>query len=287
MYLLILPGFIYFVVFRYIPLFGYVVAFQEYSPFLGFRNSPFVGLENFVRLFNDPAIANAIKNTLAINALQLIFFFPAPIILALMLNSMTNEPVKRFVQSTLYLPHFMSWVIIISLWQLVLGGDGAFNQVVRAFGGDPVNVMTNPDTFWLLVVLQNIWKEAGWGTIIFLAALSSIDVTLYEAAMIDGANKWRRLWHITLPGIRGVIALLLVLRLGEILDSGFIQILLQRDAVGPEVSEVLDTFVYYRGIVNSDYGYSTAANLLKGVVGMLLILAANRVSKRLGEEGVF
>jgi putative aldouronate transport system permease protein len=229
----------------------------------------------------------ALRNTLSISLLQLILFFPAPIALALLLNSLVSERLKRSLQSILYLPHFLSWVIIIALWQQVLGGDGFVNQLLRSADQNTINIMSNPAFFKPLVVLQLIWKDTGWGTIIILAALTKIDLSLYEAAVMDGASPWRRLWHITLPGIRGVVFLLLILRLGRILDTGFEQIFLQRGAVGPEVSEVLDTFTYFRGIQAGDWGFATAVGLVKGVVGTALVFAANRVIKWFGEEGAF
>jgi putative aldouronate transport system permease protein len=287
MYLLILPGFIYFVAFQYLPMLGNLIAFQDFSPYLGFTESPWVGFANFARLFTDPDIGVVIWNTISISFLQIVFAFPAPIALALMLNSLANERLKRFLQSVLYLPHFISWVIIISLFQQIFGGDGFINGIIRGSGGQAVNIMTNPDLFKPLVVLQVIWKESGWGTIIFLAALTAIDPTLYEASVIDGANKWRRIWHVTLPGIRNVIILLLILRLGTILNTGFEQIFLQRDAVGFEAAEVLDTFVYFRGIQSGDWGFSAAVGLVKGLVGLIMILAANRLAKKFGEDGLF
>jgi putative aldouronate transport system permease protein len=286
MYLFILPGLLYFVVFRYLPLLGNIIAFQDYSPFLGFH-SPWVGLANFRKLFTDPDVGIAVRNTLEISLLQLVFFFPAPIILALMLNSMISEPAKRLMQSILYLPHFISWVIIVALWQQVFGGAGFINQALRNGGHGTINIMTNPTFFKPLVVLQLIWKETGWGTIIILAALTRIDVTLYEAAAMDGANGWRRLWHVTLPGIRGVIVLLLILRLATILNTGFEQIFLQRNAVGARAAEVLDTFTYFRGIQGGDWGFSAAVGLLKGMVAAILVFSANRVAKALGDEGAF
>jgi len=287
MYLLVLPGLLYYVVFQYLPLLGNAVAFLDYSPFLGFRASPWVGLENFRALFTDPDFGVALRNTLVISLLQLVFFFPAPIVLALVLNSILSEPVKRFIQSVVYLPHFLSWVIIIALWQQVLGGDGLVNHLLREGGFGTANIMANPDLFKPLVVLQLMWKETGWGTIIFLAALTKIDVALYEAAVVDGAGPRRRLWDITLPGIMGVVVLLLVIRLGYVLSTGFEQMFLQRNAVGPDASEVLDTFVYFRGIQGGDWGLSAAVDLVKGVVGMVLVLGANRIAKRLSGEGVF
>ncbi len=287
MYLFIIPGLLYFVVFRYLPLLGNIIAFQEYSPFLGFSDSPWVGLENFRRILTDPEVAVAIRNTLTIATLQLLLFFPAPIALALVLNTMVHEPLKRLMQSVLYLPHFLSWVIIVALWQQMFGGDGVLNQALRVAGNEPINIMNNPFFFKPLLVLQLIWKDTGWGTIIFLAALTKIDTGLYEAAAIDGAGPWRRLWHITLPGIRSIIFLLLILRLGRILDTGFEQIFLQRGAVGAEAAEVLDTFTYFRGIQGGDWGFSAAVGLVKGLVGAVMVFGANRLVKRFGEEGAF
>lgn len=287
LYLFILPGLIYFVVFRYVPLLGNIVAFQNYSPFLGFRESPFIGLANFRKLISDPDVSIAIRNTLAISLLQLTFFFPMPIALALLLNSMIHERVKRLMQSILYLPHFISWVIIIALWNQIFGGNGLINQLLREQGWGTLNIMTNPAFFKPLVVLQLIWKETGWGTIIILAALTRIDLNLYEAAAIDGASAFRRLWHITLPGIRSVIVLLLILRLSQILNTGFEQIFLQRNAVGAKASEVLDTFTYFRGVLGGDWGFSAAVGLVKGLVAAVLVFGANRVAKRLGEDGAF
>jgi putative aldouronate transport system permease protein len=281
-----MPGVIYFIVFLYIPLAGNVIAFKDYSPFLGFQGSPWVGWDNFTRIFDDPDFKLALTNTLKIEGLQLLFAFPAPLALALLLNSMVNEWLKRAVQSIVYLPHFLSWVIVISLWQQVFGGDGFLNHFLRNQGYDTVNIMNNPSLFKPLVVLQMIWKEVGWGTILFLAALTKIDFSLYEAAVIDGAGGWRRLRDVTLPGIRGVIVLLIILHLAFALSVGFEQYYLQRNAVGKDAAEVLDTFIYFRGIQGGDWGFSTAVGLVRGIVGAILIFATNWLVKKLGEEGV-
>lgn len=286
MYVLILPGLLFFVVFRYVPLAGNIIAFQDYSPFLGFQ-SPFVGFQNFVDLFGDPEFGNALKNTLIISTLQIVFAFPAPIALALLLNSIMSPKVKSWVQSVVYLPHFLSWVVVVALWQSILGGDGMLNNMLSAFGLGHVNIMSNPSLFYLVVTLQVIWKEVGWGTIIFLAAITKIDQELYEAAAVDGAGPWRRLWSITLPGIVPVFVLLLILRLGSVLTVGFEQILIQQPAVGTDVAQVIDTFVYFNGVVNGNWGMATAAGLMQGVIGTILVLGANRLSKRFGTEGAF
>jgi putative aldouronate transport system permease protein len=287
MYLFILPPMMYFVVFIYIPLAGYIVAFKDYSLFLGFQDSPWIGLDNFREIFTDPDFEVALTNTLEIWVLQLLFSFPAPLALALLLNSLVSERLKRTIQSAVYLPHFLSWVIVISLWQQIFGGNGFVNGFLRNQDLDTINIMTNPDFFKPLIILQGIWKEAGWGTILFLAALTKIEIHLYEAAVIDGAGGWRRLRDVTLPGIMPVISLLLILSMGAMLSTGFEQFYLQRNAVGAQTAEVLDTFIYFRGIQNGDVGYATAVGLARGIFGCFMVVAANKFAKKLGGEGIF
>lgn len=287
MYAFVLPGLIVFVVFAYVPLLGNIAAFQDYSPFLGFSQSPWIGFDNFTRVLADPDVLHALTNTLELSLIQIVFAFPAPIALALLLNSIVAPAIRRWLQSIVYLPHFISWVIVISIWQQALGGAGPVAGLLAQLGFHDTNLMSNPDLFPALVTSQVIWKDSGWGTIIFFAALTTIPTELYESAAIDGAGAWRRMWHVTLPGLVPVISLLLVLRLGDVLSVGFEQIYLQYNSVGPDAAEVLDTFVYFRGVVGSDWGMSTAVGLLKGVIGTVLVLTANKVSKRLGTEGLF
>ncbi|WP_309108817.1 ABC transporter permease subunit [Arthrobacter sp.] len=285
--LMTLPAIALLMVFAYVPMLGNIVAFQDYSPFVGIPDSPFVGLDNFTRVLGDPGFWLAVKNTLVITAFQLVFFFPIPIVLALLFNSILSPALRSTIQAIVYLPHFFSWVLVVSVFQQVFGGAGLVSQGLRAQGWQAMDVMTNPDTFLFLITSQAIWKDAGWGIIVFLAALSAIDQEQYEAAAVDGANRWRRMWHVTLPGLRGVVILLLILRLGDSLSVGFEQLILQRDAVGAEASEVLDTFVYYSGIQNGDWSYAAAAGLIKGVVSLALILGANKLAHLFGESGVY
>ncbi|THV35595.1 sugar ABC transporter permease [Glycomyces buryatensis] len=261
---------------------GNVVAFQDFSAFRGFAGSPWVGFQNFEAIFYDPEVLTALRNTLIIAFLQLIFAFPAPIALALLLDSLMSLRVKRWVQTVVYLPHFLSWVIVISVWQQVLGGGGLISNLVGGF-----DLMSNADTFKLLVVAQGVWKDVGWGTIIFFAAIAGIPSDRYEAAAIDGAGAWQRMRHITLPGLIPVATLLLILNLGSILTVGFEQLLLQQPMVGADAAQVLDTFVYFRGVLGGEWGIATAAGLLKGIIGTVLVLAANKFAKRLGGEGIF
>jgi putative aldouronate transport system permease protein len=281
------PAVVLLLVFHYVPLLGNVIAFQDYSPFVGIAGSPFVGFANFQRLLSDPSFWHVVLNTLQITSFQLAFYFPVPIALALLLNSLMGERIKTFVQSVVYLPHFFSWVLVIALFQQMLGGAGLLNQLLRDHALGAFDIMTFPRTFLLLVTSQAVWKDAGWGMIIFLAALSTIDVNLYEAAAVDGAGRWRMMWHITLTALRPVIVLLLILRLGDALTVGFEQYLLQHDAVGARTADVVDTYVYYTGIVRADWSYAAAAGLFKGVVGLVLIYSANKLAHVFGQDGVY
>ena len=285
--LMVSPTVVLLVVFCYVPMLGNIIAWQDYSPYTGFVNSPFVGWEAFVRVFNNPAFAHAVVNTLTITTFQLVFFFPVPIALALLLNSVITPRLRTLVQSVVYLPHFFSWVLVVTLFQQIFGGAGLISQTVRQHGGSGFDLMTNPDTFILLLTGQSVWKEAGWGIIIFLAAIATVSPELYEAAAMDGAGKWRRMWHITLPAIRPVVILLLILQLGSMLSVGFEQIILQRAAVGPGVSEVIDTYVYFQGVVAGDWSFATAAGLVKGVISLVLVLGANKLAHMLGESGIY
>ena len=285
--LMTLPAVVSLLVFAYVPILGNVIAFQDYSPYVGATHSPFVGLSNFQRVFSDPLFWHAATNTLVITLVQLIFFFPIPIILALIVNSMVRPRLRMAIQSIVYLPHFFGWIIVITVFQQIFGGAGLLAQIFRAHGWQPLDIMTNPNTFLALLTAQSVWKDAGWGMILFIAALSTIDQSLYEAAVVDGANNWSRLWHITLPGLRPVVILLLILRLGAALTVGFEQMILQRDAVGAGASEVLDTLVYYTGILNGDWSYAAAAGLIKGLISLGLVLGANKIAHIFGEPGVY
>jgi putative aldouronate transport system permease protein len=287
-YLLILPGLLYFIVYRYVPMLGSVIAFQDYSPFLGISGSEWVGLKHFAKIFEDAEVLRVLWNTLALSFLQIAFAFPAPIFLALMLNEVRSKPYKSLIQSIVYLPHFLSWVIVVGIFTIFLRGSGLVNTILKVkFGLDPIDFLTITDFFRPLIVLQVIWKEAGWGTIIFLAALSGINPSLYEAAVMDGANRWRQIWHITLPGIRSTIIILLILRLGHVLDSGFEQIFLMLNSFNMNIGNVLDTYVFFKGINQSDFSFATAVGLFKGLIGLLLVMGANRLAKKFGEEGIY
>ena len=281
------PAVLLLVVFNYVPMFGTATAFQQYSIYAGFMHSPWTGFETFRMLFADPLFWSSLENTLVIAFVQLVLYFPIPIALALLLNSVMSGRVRTVVQSIVYLPHFFSWVLAITIFQEMLGGAGALNTFLRRNGLATWDIMTDPATFKFLVTAQVVWKEAGWGIIVFLAALSAIDTQLYEAAAADGAGPWRRLWHITLPGIRAIAVLMLVLRLGNVLTVGFEQMLIQRGAVGRDASEVLDTYAYYYGVVNANFSLGAAASLFKGVLSLILVLGANKIAHLMGEDGLY
>jgi len=286
--IMVTPAILLLGVFAYVPMLGNVIAWQNYSPYTGFLHSPYVGWVNFERVFTNPLFINAVENTLIITAFQLVFFFPIPILLALLLNSVITPSVRTTIQSIVYLPHFFSWVLVVTIFQQIFGGAGLINQTLSNNGlGSGFDMMTNPDTFLVLITMQSVWKDAGWGIIIFLAALSTVSPELYEASAVDGAGRWRRMWHISLPALRPVIILLLILRLGDALTVGFEQLILQRNAVGAGVSEVIDTYVYYQGVVYGDWSFAAAAGLVKGVVSLALVLGANKLAHVFGESGVY
>ncbi|WP_078546764.1 ABC transporter permease [Litchfieldia alkalitelluris] len=288
LYVLLLPGVLYFLIFKYAPMWGIVIAFQNYSPFLGIAGSEWVGFSHFIDFFQNPDFFRLLRNTGILAMLDLIFFFPAPIILALMLNELRINMYKRTVQTMIYVPHFMSWVIIASITYIFFTtSGGAINELVSYFTGKEINFLSAPEWFRPLIMGQIIWKETGWGTVIFLAALASVDQEQYEAAIVDGAGRFRRLWHVTLPAVRSTIIVLLILRLGNFLDTGFQQIYLMSNSLNRDVADVFDTYVYFVGIQQGAFSYSTAVGLFKSIVGIILVLGANKLAKKVGQEGIF
>jgi len=286
--LLAAPGVLVLLAFQYYPLLGNVIAFKHYLPFLGIWESEWVGWQNFEVIVNgDHQFLTALTNTLIITLVQVLVVFPIPIALAIALTSLASERIKRVVQSVLYLPHFLSWVIVVGIFQQFLGGSGMLNNFLRSNGHDTFQIIGNADLFIPLLTSQLIWKDAGWATILFLAVLSQIDVQLYEASVVDGAGRARQLWHITLPALKSIAILLLILRLGDALSVGFEQIILQQPAVGLEASEVLDTYVYNNGIVGGNWSEAAAVGLVKGVISVLLVLGANKVAHMFGEDGLY
>ena len=288
LYIMLLPGLLYFILFKYVPMGGLVIAFKEYSPFRGIWGSPWVGFSQFKKFFDTPDFWRLLRNTLGISLLQLIIYFPAPIILSLFLNEVRHNGYKRVVQTLVYVPHFVSWVIVASLtYQLFNVSDGVINMIIKNLTGGTIDILSKGSTFWGLIVGQDIWRETGYGTIIFLAALAGVDQEMYEAARVDGAGRWRLMWHITLPAIKGTIIMMLILRVGGLLNTGYEQIFLMRNDLNMEYADVFDTYIYTRGIVNGQYSLSSAAGMFKSVVGMILVLGSNKISKMCGEAGIY
>ncbi|WP_456266577.1 MULTISPECIES: ABC transporter permease [unclassified Bacillus (in: firmicutes)] len=288
LYLMILPGLIYFIVFKYVPMWGLIIAFQDYQPFLGIFGSEWVGFKHFIRLFTEPTFFILLKNTLILFAMNVVIFFPIPILLALLLNEVRLALFKKFVQTMIYIPHFMSWVIVVSLSFVLLTVDGGLmNELIAFFGGEKINFLLSQEWFRPMYILQVIWREAGWSTIIYLAAITAVDPQLYEAAKMDGAGRLRQMWHITLPAIKSVIVVLLILKIGDTLELGFEHVYLLLNATNREVAEIFDTYVYTAGLKQGQFSYSTAVGLFKAAVGLILVMLANRLAKKFGEEGIY
>ena len=296
LYILMIPGILYMLIFNYTPMAGLVMAFEDFSPYNGdtaiqaLFGSPFAGLKYFEKLFTGPDFWRLLRNTLAISLANLIFAFPAPIILALLLNELRCKWFKRFSQTLVYIPHFVSIVIVAALtYQLFSTTDGvAYHMLVQVFGKQNApDIMSDPKLFSTMIVGQNLWKETGYGTIIYLAALSSVDTQLYEAAKIDGAGRWQLMWHVTLPAIRGTIILMLIMKVGSLLNTGYEQIFLMQNAMNRSVSDVFDTYIYTKGIVNGQYSLATAAGLFKSIISMVMVVGANKIAKLFGESGLY
>jgi len=277
--LAILP-LLFFLIFRYLPMLGNVIAFRRFRPGGSIFGERWVGLR-YVRLFlDDPSFWDAFTNTLIIGALTLAVCFPLPIVLALMLNEVRTRVLKRFVQSVSYLPHFISVVIVAAMVMQFLSIDGTINQLVRFFGGEAVPYLQRPDWFRTIYVSSEAWQTVGWGTILYLAALTTIDEDLYEAARIDGASRWRQTWHVTLPGIRPTMMTLLILNTGTFLAVGFEKILLLYNPLTYPTADVVSTYLYRVGIVSGNFSYAAAIGLFEAVIGLVLVLSANFISRR-------
>lgn len=288
LYLMLLPGLLYFLIFKYGPMLGLVTAFQDYNAMLGWFGSRFVGLKHFKRLFADPKFFQIFRNTLVLAFFNIVVYFPLPIILALLINEVKFGKYKNVVQSVLYLPHFVSWVVVAGICMTLFSAEsGALTDLVSSLFGREVRVLSEEGFFPALITGQVIWKECGWGTIIFLAALTGVDMQLYEAAKVDGANRWQQMLHITLPAIKSTIITLLILRMGSFLNTGFEQIFLMLNSMNRGVGEVFDTYVYQTAMTNGKISYGSAVGLFKSVVCLILVIGANRIAKKAGEEGVY
>jgi len=287
-YFFLLPAIIWFLTFCYYPMYGALLAFKDFRYNLGILGSPWVGFRYFEYFLSDFKFYEVLRNTLAISFLKLLFGFPAPIVLALMLNEIRCVRFKKVVQTISYLPHFVSWVVVVTLLQKILSPNaGLINDIRYQMGLEPIFFMGIKPLFLPLVIISSIWKGVGWGSIIYLAALSNIDPNLYEAAEIDGAGRWRMMFNITIPSIVPTIAILLIMNLSGILNAGFDQIYLMQTPSTISVSEILDTYVLKLGLLDGQFSYSTAVGLFRSVVSMVLIITVNSISKRISEVSLW
>jgi putative aldouronate transport system permease protein len=282
------PGLLYFLIFRYVPMAGLLVAFKDYSVTKGIWDSPWVGWRNFEIIFNSPDFLRLMTNTLLISVYRLVFNLLPDLILALLLNEIRVTWFKKIVQTITYGPYFLSWVIVYGLvYSFFSPGTGLVTTFYQNMGWGELNVLANSDLFRPLIILTDVWRNTGFGAIFFLAALATINPELYEAAVVDGAGRWKQIWHITLPGVREVFILLLILRLGTILDAGFDQIYIFLNARVTNVGDILDTWIFRRIIEQSDFSIPAAMGVFKSVIGFVLVIAANRIAKKFGGSGIY
>ena len=287
LYLLAIPGIVFFILFHYGPMYGAIIAFKDFSPKLGVLRSPWVGFRHFVDFFNSFYFYRLLRNTLVLNVMNLVFGFPAPIILALLLNEVRHKKFKSSIQTVSYLPHFISMIVICGMILQFTNSRGIFSSFLALFSGERVNLFGNPKYFRSVYVFTEIWQTVGWGSIIFLAALSAIDQELYASASIDGAGRFRQAWHITIPGILPTIVILLILRMGSMMSIGFEKILLLYNPVIYETADVIPTFVYRRGLLENDYSFSGAVGIFNSVINLLLLVAANAISRKVNETSLW
>nr|WP_246066834.1 ABC transporter permease subunit [Paenibacillus koleovorans] len=286
--LLFLPTLVYYVMFRYVPMFGVVVSFKDYNLFRGVWESDWVGLKYYKMFFDSPDFFKLLRNTFLLGFYRLVFGFPAPIILALLLNEVRRMAFKRFVQTVSYLPHFISNVVVVSMLVLFLSpSSGIVNRVLEWLGMETVNFMAQEEMFRSIYVLSEIWQHVGWETIIYLAALTAIDPQLYEAATIDGANRWKQMLHVTLPGIRAAIIIVFILNVGSVLEIGFEKVFLMLNPAIYGTADILSTYVYRTGISKGNYSYATAIDLFTSVINLIFIVGANWISRRTSETSLW
>lgn len=286
-YLLLLPGFIYFIIFKYVPIYGIQLAFKDFNFGLGISGSLWVGFENFEYLFSEAQFWNAFKNTIIISFMKLIFAFPIPVILAIFLSEIRWKKYRQVLQTVLTFPHFLSWVVLSGIMFTFLSNTGVVNNILEIAGMERIEFLTNSGTFRWLLVFSDIWKEAGWSTIIYLAAILGVDMSLHEAASIDGATRLKKIRYIVWPEIRSVVIVMFILQVGNIMEAGFMQVLNLYNSSVYSVGDILDTYVYRITFqTGADFGISTAVSLFKGITNCILLLTANFVAKKFGQKGI-
>jgi len=287
LYLLFALPFLYFIVFKYGAMFWLSIAFFDYNAFLGFAGSKFVGLKYFVQFITDPYFWNILKNTVVLNLWMLALYFPAPIILALLINELKNKWFKKTVQTISYMPYFLSTVVVCGFITTILSNDGLVNQILSTLGLEKIQFLMQPGWFRPIYVISEIWQQCGWGSIVYLAALAGVDSQLYEAASIDGANKWKQLLHVSLPGIAPVISIQLLLTIGKLLTVGYEKILLLYTGATYETADVISTYVYRRGLMEANYSYGSAVSIFQAVLAFILVVSSNKVAKKIGQTSLW
>ncbi|MFE6076631.1 ABC transporter permease [Paenibacillus sp. NPDC057886] len=283
------PSIILMIVFSFVPMFGLIIAFQDYSPLSGFADSEFVGLDNFKAFLGDKDFYNVLTNTLGISLMKLLIGFPLEIVLAILINQIRLGLFKKFTQTISYLPHFLSWVILGGMITSWLGSTGLVNSFLLSTHliSEPLSFLSNANAYWWIATLSDIWKEVGWGTILYLAAIMGIDPSLYEAAKVDGAKILKRIWYVTLPGIKNIIVLMFVLRIGSVLGANLDQTLVLQNSSNMLRSEVIDSYVYHLGLAQGDFSFATAVGIFSSVVSVTLLLIANFLTKKLSDSSIF
>lgn len=288
LYIFLMPGFIYLFIFNYFPMYGIIIAFKNFTPVKGIMGSPWIGLDNFQYLFKSADFLLVLKNSIVLSFLRLAWGFPAPILLAIMLNEVKNIHFKKGVQTIVYLPHFISWVVVAGMVSMFLAPSGGIlNKFLEIFGAKPVAFLTEPKYFRTVLICSEIFKEVGWGTIIYLAAMTGIDPEIYEAALIDGASRIQRILYITIPGISTTIVVLLVLRMGSILRNGFEQVFLLQTPLVYSVSDIFETYTYRVGLLEGRFSYSTAVGIFQSVVGLIMIVVTNKLSEKISDSSLW
>lgn len=287
LYLFLLPGLVFAMMFRLLPMSKIVIAFKNFKPLTGIAASPWVGFAQFEKMFADPDVLNVIKNTLEINLMIVIFVVPLPMLLAIMLNEITFMPLKKGIQTLIYIPHFFTWVVVYSVFFVLFGSTGMVNTVIKMLGGEEILFFMKGGWFRFLLVISNAWKGAGWGTIVYLSAITAIDAQIYEAATIDGASKMQQAFRITIPSLLPTLVLMLTVRLGSIMSGGFDQVLAFYNPTVYKSADILGTFVYRQGIGSANFSYASAVGLFESVVGLIFVSMSNVISKRLSGRTVW
>lgn len=287
LYLLVIPVIAFYIMFKYKPMYGALIAFKDFTPIKGFDGSEWVGVKHFARFFSSPYFGRLIKNTFLLSFYNLLFGFPAPIILALMLNEVKNTTFKKITQTVTYLPHFLSLVVICGMVTDFSLTNGLFNNIIEFFGGTRTPLLQYEENYRTIYVISGIWKEVGWGTIIYLAALAGIDMQLYEAAKIDGANRWKQTIHVTLPGITPQIVILLIMKIGNLMSMGYEKTILLYNPAIYDTADIISSYVYRVGLLNAEWSYSTAIGLFNSLINCILVISANYISKKTTENSLW